>query len=695
MEETKQGIGPWAGLPPSKDPASPHYIYHPEHERLSSLSPSVITTPPLTPALPAFIAYWTGMYNMYGVRGRDSVYIVAMRRRAEIIPRPFTQAEHAILGRYSQNMQNGAEYFGLLGLAGGIYWSTRTEFWPMEKSFRTMFGMKGGAAPAEQFPPSGFVYPNGWGQKEGGGGGNAGSGAGVGAGSGTGAPTGVPPESAAAEGTTNNASGRPTRIQLEKITPEAMRGPQIEPVKATFNYSLSSRIQRWLYMAQCPPQLMINQIMKQKSRLDGVDPNSRDTARYKIMRDRIERMASGFQDFEKSPFNRIEIRKDVAEELKKVKELPAELEAVQLRVKELESLLKEFDEFDRRLTEARKTWTGGAAGTAGEAAASASSAASEAAANAARKAEFAEELAKAEAEARATLSQKAPESSSHSSGPSRPGAPGTGPPQFIRVYHFNPVRNLKDFIRAGVWGFFGKYTVGTLGLIWLTSRSRQKEIADERLQEYNYDRMEYAKVRMKETMSRRGLPIPQQPQPQPEPRDSDDGGSGSSSRQPERFEPVDTQSLGGLQSEGIDWGDYVKDDAPAAARKQENGPVMPPLRPGESSWDRARRAREGPQGPAMEEDRWAPQAQQDTAVKTDDMANMSTWERIRQQASEGYGGERRVPGENRDGGEGNTSFGGFGRRQQGQDRQKTREELQKEFDAQVEKDRRGEDGAWK
>ncbi|KAK6524497.1 hypothetical protein TWF281_011404 [Arthrobotrys megalospora] len=735
MQEPKQGIGPWANLPASKDPASPHYLFQPEHERLSSLIPSAITTPPITPALPSFIAYWTGMYSMYGVTGRDSVYIVAMRRRAELIPRPFTQVEHAVLARYSQNMQNGAEYFGLLGLAGGIYWSLRTEYWPMEKSFRTMFGLKGGATGGETVPPSGFVYPNGWGQKEGGGSAStAGSATGSATGSAasstavnTGAPTGVPPESVGAKAPTPSSAR--FVINPLTVTEEMLRGPPITLPKPPTKYDYPVAALRKVYICQPFLNLQIRYAMYMKSRLEATPPELRNTEAYNRRFKAVENLFRAIIE-EKGLFNlprvRANIRKDFTRATQRArKEHPNTFEK---EAKQVEAVLKEFKEFDGRLAEkkriqrslvteaadkaaasASKSSTEGAAeASATEAAAKAttagtSAAASEASAASSEASKIASEASKAASEA-----SKAASESAHGAGPkpngapqptgsfpSRPGQPGSGfpPGTVVYSYQINSTKPIRNAFRAGAWAFFGKYVIGTIGLMWLTSGSRQKEIADERLQEYNYDRMEYAKVRMKEAATRRGLPVPpSQPQRQEAPGSDEDQGA---SRRPERFEPVDTQSLGGVQSESIDWGDLLKDDAPAAQRQMSNDPALPPIRPGESAWDRARRAREGPQGPAMEEDRWAPQAQQDTAARTDDMANMSRWEKIRQQASEGYAGERRVPGEARDGGESSGSFGGFGRKQRGQDRQKTKEELQREFDAQVDKERNFEEGGWK
>ncbi|KAK6497622.1 hypothetical protein TWF481_012027 [Arthrobotrys musiformis] len=724
MEETKQGVGPWANLPASKDPASPHYLYHPEHERLSSIIPSTITSPSITPALPSFIAYWTGMYSMYGVHGRDSVYIVAMRRRAELIPRPFTQTEHAVLARYSQNMQNGAEYFGLLGLVGGGYWATRTEFWPMEKSFRTMFGLQGGATGSEPLPPSGLVYPNGWGQQKEGGG-NAGA-------PGTGSTTAAGPTAGTSStvnqtvGSTSTAAptagnttaptnipshskafGKPDptipRIDITKITADYLRGPRVNPVAPTFNYAWALNINRWMYMLQMPPQYLVGFTMWQIRRLQAIPLEQRGNEYYKQRYELAEYSIRWARLLgQKVDRNRQGLRAELDEDMVKIRK-----GVIQQNLDEAEALYKEVEEFDRRMAESRRAWlerTSAAtaeieAGIISSKNAAASAAASQKAVpqNWNQLKESFKNLAqeaKAEAEAEAQIERSKAEAA-RSAAFKPHGAPRVELPPGAIVFQFNPIKSIKNAIRVGTWAFFGKYVVGTIGLIWLTSGSRKKEIVDERLQEYNYDRMEYAKLRMKEAASRRGLPVPpsQQQQQEQEPHPGDEGGAGS--RQPQRFEPVDGQSLGGVQSESIDWGDFVKDDTPALSRQSGNDSALPPIRPGESAWDRARRAREGPQGPAMEEDRWAPQVQQDTAVKTDDMANMSRWERIRQQASEGYGGERRLPGEARDGGDNTSSFGGFGRRQQGQDRQKTKEELQREFDAQVDKERRGEEGPWK
>lgn len=632
---------------------------------------------------------------MYGVHGRDSVYIVAMRRRAELLPRPFTQTEHAVLARYSQNMQNGAEYFGLLGLVGGAYWGTRTEFWPMEKTFRTMFGLKGGATgPGEAVPPSGFVYPNGWGQKEGGGStGPAGAGSTPNPTAGststtapkvanTGASPVIPPHS-----NSWGSSNPPlSRFDVTKITADYLRGPRIKPMEPTFNYSWAPMLQRWLYMLQLPPQYIVNFTMWQIRRIGATPPEQRGTESYKQKYDIAEWTVRWVRSWG--------LRIDETRENTK-KGMDTQLARARANdiggLEEIEALVKEYEEFDKRMAEARKTWVGKTSALEGEIeaelvarrAAARASARPTARPPASGKAtgswgetkeEFKIRLDEAENEVRAKEKMR------HEV------------PRNAIIIRINPLKSIKDAIRAGTWAFFGKYVIGTIGLMWLTSGSRRKEIADERLQEYNYDRMEYAKLRMKEAVARRGLPIP--PTAPPQQPHHDDGGE-SGSRQPERFKSVDNQSLGGVQSESIDWGDLVKDDTPVIARQQSKDSTLPPIRPGESAWDRARRAMEGPQGPAMEEDRWAPQGQQDTAPKTDDMASMSRWEKIRQQASEGYASERRVPGENRDGGDGPGSFGGFGRRQQGQDKQKTKEELQREFDAQVEKERRGEEGAWK
>ncbi|KAK6331669.1 hypothetical protein TWF718_002215 [Orbilia javanica] len=711
MEETKEGIGPWAGLPASKDPASPHYLYHPEHERLSSIVPSAITSPSITPALPSFIAYWTGMYNMYGVRGRDSVFVVAMRRRAEIIPRPFTQTEHAVLARYSQNMQNGAEYFGLLGLFGGAYWSTRTEYWPMEKTLRTMFlPSQGQPGATGSSPPSGFVYPNGWGQNEAGGttGAAAASSTPNSAASPTptAGPTASPTTAQTAANTQASSTGIPPSrlsgkfnpkalpIDITQITESYLKGPRVQNTSPLLSYGFPLSFQRKLFMMPVPPDFMVRFAMWQVARLKAIPVEQRGSRMYEMYYDLAEESIIRARSWGLTMDKTRTAAKFVYEsELKKHREGPE----TEVR-KEIEALAKEIEAFEKQMVEAKKVWQDKMSTLEREAEAEIVARRRPGAVASATidgkwmgaKQEW-KDLADAATKETEADQKRRPD-------PARPasfqthGASGPDIAKRTIVVQFSPVKSVMGAVRAGTWAFFGKYVVGTLGLIWLTSGSRRKEIADERLQEYNYDRMEYAKLRMKEAAARRGLPGPP-PQTQQEPRYGDDSESGS--RQPERFEPVDSQSLGGVQSESIDWGDLVKDDTPVITRQQTNTSVLPPGKPGESAWDRARRAREGPQGPAMEEDRWAPQGQQDTAPKTDDMANMSRWERIRQQASEGYGSERRIPGESRDGGDSAGSFGGFGRKQQGQDRQKTREELQKEFDAQVEKDRRGEEGSWK
>ncbi|KAF3193734.1 hypothetical protein TWF225_009280 [Orbilia oligospora] len=709
MAEAMQGAGPretgpWANLPASKDPASPHYLYHPEHERLSSMVPSAITSPYIIPALPGFIAYWTGINTMYGVQGRDSVYVIAMRRRAELLPRPFTQTEHAILGRYSQNMQNGSEYFGLMGLVGGALHAVRTEYWPMEKSVRTMLGATG---TAESAPPSGFIYPNGWGQNEGGT---------SAAGAASAATSTTNPTAGSASTAANSAestiipprSGRyppidppMPRIDVTKISEDYLRGPRVTPPPPLMNYSWGTALQRWFYMLQMPPHPMVNFTMWQLTRLRNAPPHQRDTDKYKQFYELVERFILWSRDWALlRDRSRLKMKSDFDKERARAHEYTNPMAQ-----KEIMTLGKELDEFDKKMAEARKAWAERTA-AAGEIEAAIiarrpldpNAKPAPLPRNWAETEEYQKALKEAKELDRAAMkermeSARSPSLQDNGEAPRKTTATAT-----TRSGNF---KMIKDAFRVGTWAFFGKYVVGTIGLIWLTSRSRQMEVADERLQEFNYDRTEYAKLRMKETAARRGLPVPP-PAPLPqqhgepthgEPTHGDEGESGT--RRPDRFESVDNQSLGGVQSESIDWGDFVKDDTPVVARQQSNDSRLPPLRPGESAWDRARRAREGPQGPAMEEDRWAPQGQQDTAPKTDDMANMSRWERIRQQSSEGYGSERRVPGENRDGGDGSGSFSGFGRRQQGQDRQKTKEELQREFDAQVEKERRGEEGSWK
>ncbi|KAK6506443.1 hypothetical protein TWF506_011353 [Arthrobotrys conoides] len=690
MAETKRGTGLWANLPASKDPASPHYLYHPEHERLSSIVPSEITSPSIIPALPSFIAYWTGMHGIYDVPGRDSVSVLAMRRRAETLPRPFTQTEHAILSRYSKNLQNGSEYIGLLGLVGGAYQATRTEFWPMEESVRTMLGT---IDTKESAPPSGFVYPNGWGQKEGNGA------AGASSSSSTVDPkTGSAPTTATIGSPTNipprtghfRVRGPPMpRIDITKVSAEYLSGPRVAPTPPLMNYSLVSAWYRWFYMLQMPPQGVVNFTTWQIKRLAKVPPERRDN-NYRRVYEMTEWCI--FRSRE------LALLRDIARRKMKIN-----MDKRRARVNEytnpmaqdeILSLAKEFEEFDKKMAGAREAWVKrtGAIAQEIEAAVVARRALEETPTNwFGIKKEFKKVIEDVKEEEEADKKKRVEAGRAA-------GSQGNGEvPRKAVTIRVDAFKTVKEALRVGTWAFFGKYVVGTLGLIWLTSRTRGKEMADERLQEFNYDRMEYAKLKIKEAAAKRRLPVPPPSQPPPQqhgdPTHGDEGGSGA--RRPERFESVDNQSLGGIQSESIDWGDFVKDDTPAVARQQSNNSVLPPLRPGESAWDRARRAREGPQGPAMEEDRWAPQEQQDKAPKTDDMANMSRWERIRQQASEGYGGERRVPGENRDGGDSSGSFGGFGGRQQGQDRQKTKEELQREFDAQVEKDRRGEEGSWK
>ncbi|KAK6338053.1 hypothetical protein TWF696_001524 [Orbilia brochopaga] len=268
--------------------------------------------------------------------------------------------------------------------------------------------------------------------------------------------------------------------------------------------------------------------------------------------------------------------------------------------------------------------------------------------------------------------------------PTRPGEQQSQGPK-VRVIRVtvNPFQSMRETLRLATWAFLGKYMFTTLGVMYMTLRSRTLEEKDERLQEFNYDRQAYAKRRLEEEMAKSGrrmpptrMPTPSRPLPPPP-----SGGDGDVS---DGQYQVDSQSLGGLQTETVDWGDLGP---------QQQEPVVPasPPPPTESAWARARRGQQSPPLPAMEEDQWAPRSQDSTPGEAD-AGSVSTWERIRQQASEGYGREKRFPGESRNAEEVYTENRPGASAKDA--RQQTREQAQKEFDAQLEKERRGEPDSW-
>ncbi|EWC47920.1 hypothetical protein DRE_02802 [Drechslerella stenobrocha 248] len=245
----------------------------------------------------------------------------------------------------------------------------------------------------------------------------------------------------------------------------------------------------------------------------------------------------------------------------------------------------------------------------------------------------------------------------------------------------------REAFRLGTWAYVGKHLFVIFGVGVLAMRSRRLEEKDEQLQEFNHDRKNYARARFEEEMSRSrqrlpdqtGMPphLPPRSAPPPTSQYPPTRGGGSTQDQD------DSQSLGGLQPEAIDWGDFGKQE------EATDAPSVRPPPPTESAWVRARRGEQSQQ-PTMEQDQWAPRSQDPvpSAANTD---NISAWDRIRQQASEGYGGERRMSGETKDAGD---RYAGPRDARGKEPKQKSREQAQKDFDAQLEKERRGEPDSW-
>ncbi|EPS40218.1 hypothetical protein H072_6016 [Dactylellina haptotyla CBS 200.50] len=636
-------------VPPERDPTSPRYVFAPEHPRLAEVYISSITTPGIWPQLPAFIGYFA---SVGGLQGRERFLPSAMRTRAAAVPRQLTPVEAAVISRYMENVRNAGEWFGLIGIIGFTMQGYRSGKWPFAGFWKTISTP---TAPGQP-PPSGLVYPIGVGQ---------------------------PPEAS------------------PEAKPSTETKPSTEPNKATWSHSDRSEsaenrkiipkggpprsgplsfipaVTRWLLTTEPPPSFMLKIEDKARQKVLSTPESEHGSFRYQKRLEWYNQMSSANKDVVRFwSHQREDMIKELREDLKRIEE-PGNIRSEgqdrpQKTLQELKTLLGDLETYEAQRAEAVE---------AAAAASAEKSAAAEASSAAAKAASEAKPEAKPEPRPQPHFQQEQ-------------ARPGTHPklneiPEFknAKVYTINlgPLQALKETLRLALWGITGKYLVTTAGMMYLLSQSRKKELADERLQEYQYDRMEYAKSKVQNEGRRAPSNMPP-PAPRPrEPREPES----PTAREDTRFQDNDQQSLGGLQPEIIDWGDIGREEAPALAPIQR----APQYQRNESAWDRARRERDGPQGPAMEEDRWAPQAQQDRAATTTDMNTLSTWERIRQQSSEGSSAEKRVPGESRDTSTptGESAWAKYGRGQD--DSNKSKEQQQKEFDAQLEKERRGD--GWK
>ncbi|KAF3915219.1 hypothetical protein ABW20_dc0108536 [Dactylellina cionopaga] len=623
------GPGP---LSPERDPASPSYAFSPERESLREISPDSITTPGIIPPLPGFIAFFTGAN---GVLGRESFYVSALRHRCSLAGRAVSPVELAVLSRYTRNIQYGTEWFGFLGIVAMTVQGYRSQKWPLEEFWKNVFGV-GSNKP----PPSGFVMPHGWGQDAG---------------------------SAPASSSTGSANHHPSPTSTSSPPPTLSPKPNTPTLEGR---PFASRMLVQVATSGAAPAILLKLEAQMKEAASAYPEDQRNGLIYKTYKRLYDRIFMLNRRLER--VGKLATQGFIA----KLKEDAVRYEELAKRgekgtafyvngAKEARSLLKEIEEI-----EAKKAANAASA----PAPAATGSTATEAKPEAKPEAKF---EAKTEA---------------------KPEAKFTGQQSNFRP----PIRELprensnfflmKDALRMATWGYMGKLFFGSLGIAYMTMRSRSYEQKDERLQEYNYDRMQYARAKIQNAADQRAsVPVPSRPSYPPP--SSQESSGGRSETDDSRFQEEDTQSLGGLQTEALDWSGIQREDeptgVPAAGR-------VPPSGPQESAWERAKRARDGPRQPAMEEDRWAPQVQQDRAPSTPDMDSLSTWEKIRQRGSEGYSGQKRVPGEARDSDKsGDSSFSSKSAFRQDNEGPKTKEDLQREFDAQLEKERQGEADSWK
>ncbi|KAF3912323.1 hypothetical protein AA313_de0205360 [Arthrobotrys entomopaga] len=632
--------GPEMG--PAKDPTSPYYIYHPEHPRLADTVPSSITTPRISPQLPYAVAFLTGFHN------RTQFMKMAMAARGEpALGRPLTPVEAAVLTRYTQVIRNGGEWAGILGMVTATAMGMRTDLWPMEGMIRSSLGMQpreSGWSPA----PSETATP----------------------------PPPPPSTTSSSSATSSSSSSSTTASSSGAAAAEASSSSEAAAAEASASQKPKWSFQTWTMSTIAEdPRLgseAFKRILDKKAqlyqKLASYPPEHRGERGYRMSWTAFKINLSMERDLMRAQL--VAQEKLVAQAKEALKEGEA-LAAAAGSEKEFpsdkgKSLMKQVKKLEVIRDETKMLIEE----------ASAALAAMESRAEI----KAPEVINPAEAKP----SEASPFSRSQPRIPQPPpkGSPfvewsvGAGESPWSR-------RAGGGFIRILTWAWLGKYIGSTLGLMFFVSRSRRLEAQDERLQEYNYDRMEYARYRAQQL--ERSMPKPaSQPVPIERPK-TPEGGARARAKEDTRFQEADTQSLGGLQDEAIDWGDFKLDESPATAPAQR----VPLPRPGESSWDRARREQDGPQQPAMHEDSWAPREQQDRAV-SNDSSSSSTWDRIREQASEAYGGGKRIPGESRvnETPTGESAWSRVG--QQGKSESpKSREELQREFDSELEKEWRG------
>ncbi|KAJ6258746.1 hypothetical protein Dda_6799 [Drechslerella dactyloides] len=612
------------GVPPEQDPTSPRYTFAPEHPRLADITPGSITTPALMTQLPAPIAFFTGLS---GVAGREFFFTQAMRSRAENAGRPMTPVEAAVLSRYTRNILTGTEWIGLGGIIASTYWGYLSGRWPLESFWRNVLG--GGGSNANSAPSPGSAV-------------------------------------------TQDAVSSLARYGA----PSATLG---EEISKTFKESFSKMAKTGEAGEELTKLLAITEAM-----VDNLPEHKRTGFGYRMFLWRYKLL--NYVDRKNCDLINEHIAarhgsRGPQQEGNAPQELKPRIPYAELPREERLKLLEKYNPTIYNAFEQIK-----AARLSGQAHTDVR--APPAAAMPPRPEVHAPPPPEAQPPPHHPDARPAPPPPPPPPGsaaePSRPGEPHPQNPK-VRVITLtvNPFTGMRDALRLGTWAFLGKYMFTTMGVMYMTLRSRNLEEKDERLQEFNYDRQAYAKRRLQEEMAKSGrklppsrTPMPPRPLPTPaqHPADSDSD---------DQYQ-LDSQSLGGVQTETIDWGDLGPQ--PEAVGKPDS-----PAPPTESAWARARRGQQPSPLPAMEEDQWAPRSQDSTPPEAEG-GSVSTWERIRQQASEGYGGEKKFPGESRAGEDAYTGSGPGAGAQEA--KQQTKEQAQREFDAQLEKERRGESGSW-
>ncbi|KAF3936128.1 hypothetical protein ABW19_dt0200422 [Dactylella cylindrospora] len=559
------------GLPPEKDPTSPHYVFHPEHERLSGISLDSITTPSLTPRLPAPIAYMTGLSGPFG---RETFFMSAMRRRCELLGRPMTPVEMAVLGRYTTNMQTGTEWAGFFGMTGCAVRGWVTGLWPLENLWREALGIKKpgtGESPSDRIDPKSGVGGNG----------------------------------------TASPGGRGA-AQTQELGSKGRLGFLGKTLAGDFSSPFSREGMR-------------NMVDSMTSKLESIPEDQRETRQYKFLLKVRDSAKAQLEESERlMGLRRKEMIQDLESRLEYMKSMKEQYRH-EFAEKEMERMLEDLKKQEDVVGKVR---------------------------------EAAEASGKAFEKTAADAPKEAPVR------------------RVVVAAEQDSLAGLRTALRLGCWAVLGKYVFTALGITFLSMRSRGLEQRDERLQEYHHDKIQYARTILKEQMERARQP--------PDPTRQTGRGFPRQPLPPQRGSAGDTtpaddaQSLGGAQSETIFWGDLDNDDSESSVDATSK-----PSQTGESVWARARKEREEDQSPA-ERDRFSTPQSESTTIN--DTGNMSTWERIRQQTSSGFGlgGDKRVPGEPVRPGE-SWSIGNSDR-----ERQLAKEQAQREFDEQLERERRGE-----